>query len=197
MKLRIARFLKVVKNPIGLSMLDVVSNALASILLLFFVMIAIRSQPPVPERQVGILMVDYELQTAEPEAEIEVFLQRPEKSPSFEREVAEDLKTQDINSIPGIWGHAVVLAKPGREKTHRRIFYMNPEKDGEWRSGIIYADHSKLTERSFQPGASLTLRAYFISGSPKLGTWEKKSQVNFPTQLSGTKFDIPSYGNAN
>lgn len=203
MKLRISRFLKVGKTPIGLSMLDVVSNALASIILLFFVMVAIRSQPPVPERMVGIFMMDYEIQVPESTPEISVFLERPGREKIFDSEVAIELLTHDIDSIPGIWGHAVVLAKPGKEDTHRRIFYMNPEyqegEDKEWRAGIIYSDHNKLTEKPFKPGATLTTKAFFISRNSSfvLDTLKSKKQVLFPTQFSRTSFELPSYQSPN
>ena len=199
MKLRITKFLKVAKTPIGLSMLDVVSNALASIILLFFVMVAIRSQPPVPERMVGIFMIDYELQAPESTPEISVFLERPGRDKVFENAVANEFLTHDIDSIPGVWGHAVVLATPGKENTHRRIFYMNPEyqegEDKEWKAGIIYTDHDKLVEKTFQPGATLTLKAFFISKNSSfvLDTLKSKKQVLYPTQFSRTSFELPMY----
>lgn len=179
-------------------MLDVVSNALASIILLFFVMVAIRSQPPVPERVVSIFMIDYELQTPVPTPEISVYLQRPGKRAVFEKQVADEILTHDIDSIPGIWGHAVVLAKPGQQSTHRRIFYMNPESEGIWHAGIIYADHDKLTEKSFQPDAKMIMKAYFITNnSPKLDTLRNVRQVQFPTQLGGIEFELPKYDKSN
>ncbi|MCW5924001.1 MAG: hypothetical protein KIS77_16885 [Saprospiraceae bacterium] len=196
MKIRIAKFLLKPKAAIGVSLLDVISNALASIILIFFILVAIRAQPPSPERMLGILVVDYEIQTTE-RPDIQIFLKKPAQGVGnyLFNDGIEALKTGEVDSIPGIWAHAVVMSVPGKENYIRRIMYMNPEKEGEWTAGIIFSDHTRYTYNDYKPFATLKIRAHFVQRDnlPRLETNVDSITVRFPTQRCEVKFKLPEY----
>ncbi len=203
MKNKLAKFLIKPKSPIGLSLLDVISNALASIILLFFVMVAIRSQPPPPERQVGMLMVDFIINTPSDSPTVVIYLKSPEtNSPYlFDDQIQEQLPTPpEIDSIKGIWDQAVVLTSLDNANKFRRIFYMNPEKgeQNKWHAGIIYSDHTRFTYKDFKTPATVQIKGYFISkGTMTLDTFIHSAQVLYPTQKFEVEFSVPDYSSEN
>lgn len=175
MKLRILKVLSKPKAAIGVSLLDVISNALASIILLFFVFAALRGQPLPPERVLGILIIDYKFNSVIDTPLISIYVNAPSpqekgvRIDAFDSELESKLPTGTIDSIPGIWESAIVLTTPGKEKTTRRFVFMNPTK-GLWTAGAIFADHSKYTRTEYlsNKSNSFEMKAYFIN--PDKGT---------------------------
>lgn len=192
MKLRISKVLSKPKAAIGVSLLDVISNALASIILLFFVFAALRGQPLPPERVLGILIIDYKINSVDTPF-IKIYLKAPlevGQPPVFlDDSLIETLETENVDTITGVWKNAIVLTTPGKESTTRRVVYMNPFK-GTWYAGMIFSDHSKYTDKDYLTryrNNSFEMKAYFVNEKGtkviKLEDVIKKiPQVEFPTQ---------------
>lgn len=219
MKLRLTKLLLLKpKSAIGVSMLDVISNALASVILLFFVLIALRAMPPSPERVLGILVVDYEISWPHADTrapEIEVFLRRPKDGAitydrTFGPDIASEFKSGRVDTIDGIWDEAQVLQvrgsdrATGRDYVRKRIFYMNPESPGdekspcEWEVGVIYVDDENFMDKNFPflDSAELRLKAWFVpgAGSSVLGdTVLHRKMVKYPTEVLRDSVIIPRF----
>ena len=204
MKLRILKVIGKPKAAIGISLLDVISNALASIILLFFVFAALRGQPLPPERVLGILIIDYKINTVDTPY-IKIFVKAPlqtREPPVFlDDSLIETLETEKVDTIAGVWKNAIVLTTPGKETTTRRVVYMNPF-EGYWYAGMIFSDHSKYTGKEYLTkfsNNSFEMKAYFVNEKGvkviKLEDVVKKiPHVEFPTQKAEMdSFKISNY----
>ena len=205
MRIRFTKFLLLKpKSPIGVSLLDVISNALASIILLFFILVGLRAVPPPPERMLGMLIVDYEIVGGK-HPEIEVYVDPPDSTagPGDEQphrfgKSIEGLATEQVQNVPGIWPYAKVLYdadSPDGKERRRRFVYMNPQKYGSWKVGVIYADNADLLEERFDRSKQDTLRikAWFIQDKGALSAIDTVLPVGFPTEHFEIAFRIPKY----
>ncbi|MBK6629411.1 MAG: hypothetical protein IPJ87_01545 [Flavobacteriales bacterium] len=222
MKARIDSFIsRKSRTAIGLSMLDVISNALASIILLFFVLVALRALPPPPERVMGVLIVDYEVtwdamaenDIRKRQPEIEIGLRGPDfrdvqPQPRFGSAVESTVgdhafDTGEAKRISGVWPTAKVLqsAEPGR--VLKRVFYLNPEcPSGQnpctWEASMVYVDDTAFYDLGFDklPDATMRIQAWFVK--PAQGELLKRADTTvcptrFPTELKTWEFTIPTY----
>ncbi len=202
MKLRILKILSKPKDAIGVSLLDVISNALASIILLFFVFSALRGQPLPPERVLGILIIDYKFSPVIDTTAISIYVNAPsleqkgERILAFDSEMESRLTTISVDTIPGVWNNAIILTTHGVETKTRRLVYMNPP-EGMWQTGIVFADHSRYTSKNYSVKYLLNnvkIKAYFINPNEvtkviNLNDFRQDSILQFPTQ----KFEMGSF----
>lgn len=179
----------------GTSLLDVISNALVSVLILFFVLSAMRSRPPFPLRLYGTLIIEYGIET-KPLASLQYYAKcncEGKGAYTYWNKDIQNISTPPEDSLQGIWDHAVVLSN-GSE--HFRRVYINNPVAGEWRFGIVYEQHHLYTREDFPRPASLWIKVYFKQGGvqkPILLETEKYLQhVELPTHnLIEVKVEMP------
>lgn len=209
MKLRILKVISKPKAAIGVSLLDVISNALASIILLFFVFAALRGQPKPPDRVLGILIIDYKINSVVDTPAISIYVRAPsliqkdgQPLELFDTSIEEELPTVGLDTIKGVWENAIILTTPGQETKTRRLVYMNPQ-EGTWFAGMIFTDHSRYTSNDYltkHKGNSFEMKAYFVNpeGTKMVQLKDinsgKISEIEFPTQKAEMdSFRISNY----
>lgn len=208
MKLRILKVISKPKAAIGVSLLDVISNALASIILLFFVFAALRGQPKPPDRVLGILIIDYKINSEIDTPAISIYIKAPssdnkrERIEAFDSEIEDKLETKAVDTIQGVWDNAIILTTPGQEAKTRRLVYMNPQ-EGTWYAGMIFTDHSRYTSKDYLTKYkvnSFEMKAYFVNpeGTKMIQLKDIKSgeisEIEFPSQKAEMdSFRISNY----
>ncbi|MCG3158229.1 MAG: hypothetical protein DKINENOH_04870 [bacterium] len=198
------------KSAVGVSMLDLISNALAATLILFFVL-SILKQPPIPPEYVlGTLVVRCSLRpigspkfNSGDTAKVEVWLHSQELNTGRKfGEVGiaslEDIAGMNIRAfldsltiadLPAL--AALYTASP-----NEKIIIMRYPPKGNWFAGLLYVSHDKLEFN--QQKAIGHIEVWFVKPKPEqserdIDILAKDSRLIAPTESFGIAFEIPDW----
>ncbi|MBV6504654.1 MAG: hypothetical protein ILNGONEN_00204 [Syntrophorhabdaceae bacterium] len=199
------------RSAIGMSMLDLISNALAATLILFFVLSVLRLPPIPPTRILGILYIRVATYAEnQPErGRVELMLQ----SPAYQGQKIEPQYGIDIerfNKDPRVFGlyglrydkiydsvKAASMPDPAMiyspvDSPFVKIAIIRDPVEGVWTARLIYVDH-ELSTKSMQPTRAV-IEVWFVKDKVKTKIVQKDStlfvvpSVNFPI-----KFETPKW----
>jgi len=153
----------------GIAMLDVISNALLAMVVLFFEMITIQEKPaPLPTTE-GMLIVTVKLILLEgipADATAVIFLRPPQMSKigiRFDEDIRKlegvrNIHSKNIADITAKFPAIIVGAYPG-QNNQKTFSIRNPVK-GKWEVGVLYADHKFIDQKIYQ--ARPIIEAWFV-----------------------------------
>jgi len=204
-------------NPIAVSMLDVISNALAGVLVLFFVLSSMRLEHNRIKYQTGILVFEYEYSPSSIEPLI--FVDGPGSLPvKFGRDIRNpnNRYAEQTNYSESALQKVTVLKEQIGDKQKIIIQIVDPAysvkssssspEDGIWKTGFIYADHKNILKRKIK--AKIKFRALFIDADGKTHTTNGTNtdeqvkpvkndtfELKTPTEYKKYEVSIPEYLN--
>lgn len=190
---------KITVSPIGLSMLDVISNALVATFILFILVSALQLQKPPIERIMGMFYVEmiFRPDISEGMEQPSIYLLAPNSRYVFDADMNDSTRIYEKvkEETPVLPPHQMVY-EDVNNPFRRIVVVMNPIA-GQYEVGAFHVDHSRYSEKS--TGGVLESRVYFItqpSGDNenpiKLITQPHKDTLNFTTNSSNTSFKIES-----
>lgn len=197
------------RSAIGVSMLDLISNALAATLILFFVLSILKLPPIPPTRVIGTLVVRCSIHADinPTKADIEVWLRPPSgvDNPPLERKIGANIA--EFNDDPrvfglyglhyekvyeGIYGKnlppEVMVYAPPDSHTNVRIVIVRDPNEGEGMAGLLYVDHQELTLKIQK--AKARIEAWFIKDDGKFKLLVDSTRFIAPTQTFTISFII-------
>lgn len=196
------------RSAFGVSMLDLITNALAAAFILFMVFSYMQSQPIPPERVLGTLTVRITFEYSPEIAEFALWVKSPYSSDGkrkFNKEIL-DLNYDELafgKSILEYIGNLklseaalqpsyISVYTPPDSQNIRTIVVRDPH-EGEWEVGVLYVAHENLEQKE-QP-AYATIQAWFLEKrgkrSPVSKSDEKAKLLKAPTQFHlKAKIDI-------
>jgi hypothetical protein len=208
-------------NPLGLAMLDIISNSLAAGIILFLVVSAIQKPFIPPERSKGTLYIEYILEAeTDPEmANSLIWLEPPinDSNPS-QCPPKRFWGAEEINQLNSDWCYYKSFQDCGDfvEEVNSRGMYIPPcvntyiEKNGNqiihlvmrdpimgtWKSGIIYRDHLLLEEKA--QIAEVTINLWYVKDrNNNSGNNPTKDRITYsfygPSDNQGFEFTIPKW----
>lgn len=192
-------------NPIAVSMLDVISNALAGVLVLFFVLSSMRLEHNQIKYQTGILVFEYEYSPSN--IEPLVFVDGPSSLPiKFGRDISDpnNRYAELTNYSESALQKVTVLKEQIGDKQKIIIQIVDPAYgpgDGKWKTGFIYSDHKNILKRKIE--AKVKFRALFIDAGGDTHTTDEqvkpvksdRFQLETPTIYKKYEVSIPEYLN--
>lgn len=181
---------------VSISMLDVISNALAATLILFFTTAALQVQAPLPPQVLGQCVIDVTFLPQIPAgAEPPTLILLPPKCKVGAEKINEGINIsgdwhpsnvkKDIQGLPPRWG----LYRDPNNPLCQTIVLYDPIV-GKWQLQILYTDH-KLYE-SQAVGASTQIRVWFESSATKerVEAREEAKLLRFTTNRQLIEFTI-------
>lgn len=199
------------RSAIGMSMLDLISNALAATLILFFVLSVLRLPPIPPTRILGTLVVRCAVYSNnQPErGEVEIMLQPPAyQGQKIESQYGIDIdhfnKDQRVFGLYGlryekIYDSVKAASMPDPAMVYSpvdspfvKIAIIRDPVEGIWTARLIYVDH-ELSTKSMQSTRAV-IEAWFVKDRLKTKIVQKDStlfvvpSVNFPIKLEMPKW---------
>jgi hypothetical protein len=178
---------------ISISMLDVISNALAATLILFFTTAALQVQAPLPPQVLGQLVVDVEFVPRQSGAELPILILNPPNG-------AKRLTDEGINNpsqwhprnvpkiIDGLPPRSALYEDPANP-LHRTIVIYDP-LEGEWNLQVLYTNHALYEQEAI--GATARVRVWFESSGNGIRVQAQKevSLLRFTTQRQPFSFTV-------
>lgn len=190
------------KSAIGLAMLDLISNSLAAVIILFIIISSLRLPSIPPERVKGTLYIKYSLSGNRnlQNAESKIWLKPPDATKRFWDEdifnINSDVRIfgqfMDCKGREGSMGKinagrkgyltpcAMVYSPVDDHNTHYLVI-RDPIKspvNKDWKTGIFYQDHSEYEDETQFVEANI--EAYFIGKEDK-ADFKDKAKIIGPT----------------
>lgn len=181
-------------SAVGLSMLDLISNAVAAIFILFILLSAIRLPPIPPERLEGQLIIRYEVIGAK--------LQGPQKGKMRFRIVEPENKNMPAEKLAPSW-HPKIKGDeeldfesmiPYSPSDSQQVYYLvcDTPRVGEWTTTLQYSTHELFLEN--EKPAQLRISGWIIGA--KIETWSFDSTQAIPFKSHPTNhfllpFEVP------
>lgn len=151
---------------VSISMLDVISNALAATLILFFTTAALQVQAPLPPQVLGQCVIDVQFLPQVPGAEPPTLILLSPKCKSGAEKINEginisgdwhpDNTPKDIKGLPPRCG----LYRDPNNPLNQTIVMYDPIA-GKWQLQVLYTDHDLYEKQAV--GASAQIRVWFES----------------------------------
>lgn len=187
-------------SPIGLSMLDVISNALVATFILFILVSALQLQKQPIERVMGMFYIEMNFK---PDVKLGmelpgIYLKSPNSNPSFNSDIddSDRLYEKIKEGTPVLPPHQMVY-EDVNNPFKRIIVVMNPIA-GVYKAGAFHVNHNEYAEKPI--GGQLESKVYFItepSGDDenpvKLTTKPRIDKLKFTTQQARFQFPIVSF----
>jgi hypothetical protein len=149
----------------SLSMMDLVSNALAGVIILFFILSSSKFPGIPPERVCGTLIIEFSMRKPDPNDMSRVFVEFkydkderfiPYSAPCFDKRIvqldsviqhfagkahcSDSLRNTGIaNTVPAITAYQVV----NQDTTQHTVILHDPP-EGEWVIGLLYTHHTQI-----------------------------------------------------
>lgn len=205
-------------SPIGLAMLDLISNSLAATIILFIILASLRKPFIIPERINGTLFVRYELidTVASPiHPGSSIWLDPPftgnQLLPGEQRVYFGPGQISRINgerNLYGTFADCEGLSKKLRKNKKlippcamvynpidspfvHYLILRNPLA-GKWRTGIIYEDHPDYEKKT--KAVKAKMQAWFIAGQKgELSNLAFEDKLNRTTLHSELEFETPKW----
>lgn len=189
---KISRWLKkrATKASIGLSMLDVISNALAGTMCLFFALSAIQAVPPEAPRVIGKLIVTVRLEpdmpgvsppalfikapkTLNPDSWFPTLYESEMLRINFNYDTVTDYRTDNFLPVN-------VYRNPNDSLEYE--FHLTNPRQGEYEFGAMYTDHTRFSCDA-QP-VRFHFQAHFhkTDTGQNLSTDDKTMVLKYPTE---------------
>lgn len=206
-------------SAIGLSMLDLISNSLASVIILFIIISSLRKPSIPPERIKGTLLVRFELlpQQNLVYSESIVWVEPPnisqgDKHKFFGNEIfminkddavfglCQDCKEKKFPSnMEQFITPCIAVYSPLDSNNVHYIVIRDPPRNGQeevdWKMGILYVDHDEYDVR--QQPATATIQAWFIDNVNQDIHLLKDSILDAPSNSKGFSFNLDRLGKIN
>jgi len=199
---------KRVPTPIGMSMLDLISNSLAAMIILFIIISSLRLPMIPPERIKGTLFVRYTLErNSRPleDAASQIWVTPPGVPEKYWGDEILLLNHLDeayglftdcaevnakINTKNTVLPLCILVYSPADSANVHYLVIRDPLR-GEWRTGLLYVDHDQLG--ADRQEATFTLQAWFVSATGDGVTPLQDTTYQAPTEYAGFKFETPDW----
>lgn len=193
MRKKIGQWLKKrrAKASIGLSMLDVISNALAGTMCLFFALSAIQAVPPESPRLVGKLVVVVRLVPSVPGiSPLVLFLRAPktvDPNPTYFKTLYDAdilLLNHDYDTITDYQTEHFLPVNVYRSPDNplEYEFHITNPRMGEYEFGVIYTDHAQFCNSPIPVTVYFEGHFHKTDTDQEVSTGKKSVVLRFPTE---------------
>lgn len=176
-------------SAIGLSMLDLISNAVAAVFILFILLSAIRLPPIPPERLEGQLIMRYTLRNvASPEkAKIRFWIkEEPGKNPPSEALLGSWFPPIKGDEEPDF--QKMVPYKVEKKPNELFLIFDNPSI-GKWETLLMYGEHEEHNPKMKPAEAHISI--WFVGADKTEWTLSDSTNVTGPTGTLYLPFEVP------
>ena len=203
-------------SAIGLAMLDLISNSLAAVIILFIIISSLRIPSIPPERIKGTFFVRYELipDHHSEEAQSRIWVSPP-SHPEIQKDRYFEEEVLGMNTDWGIFGQfSDCSGKANRSRESKQfitpcamtsspvdstnVHYLvirDPVK-GTWKTGIFYREHHIMTSAK-QPGKA-KINAWFVGAEdPGIISPIPKLNLTGTTDSLGIQLETPDWATMN
>ncbi|MEL6633263.1 MAG: hypothetical protein AAFQ83_17485 [Bacteroidota bacterium] len=199
-------------SAIGLSMLDLISNSLAAVIILFIIISSLKVPVIPPERIKGTLFIRYELR---PDvnydmAESKIWVEPPrnhalQKNRYWEEEIFK------MNADVGVFGlfsdcggdqtkrvsknfvTPCAMAYSHEDSTNVHYLVIRDPVKGIWQTGLLYRDHVRYPKEEVR--AEINIHAWFVgTEQPGIDSLRMR-RVKGPTAYYGIEVETPDWKN--
>jgi len=176
---------------IGLSMLDVISNALSATLILFVLVAGLQLRKPPITRAMGILYTLLDFVPDQPRGCTVpgLYMQYPDGSFNLDAEIIDlDRDYEQLTPSSSRLPPRCMVYEYVENKFRRMIVMMNPVT-GTYNPRVYHIDHDNYLQKP--EGGKLFLKAFFVQEESNPGVYAikpKQERVNFTTEVPSSKF---------
>lgn len=191
-------------------MLDLISNSLAAVIILFIIISSMRKPFIPPERIKETLVIRYELKNSNEKSETQIWVEPSTVDVDSGRIRFYGLNNptiDDMNVNDKVFGRyldcRLSIDNSVRERTfttpcamvyspidsnYVHYLIVRGPTEGSWRTGLLYRDHSQYEQRE-QPG-SIEIRAWLMSEEESSYTEPVFTEITGPTGSRGFNIEI-------